>query len=217
MKINVTHSFANQNAFANPNPWGNSHEKFLRTSTVIWRAIRHAGKRTDADSANDDATVSRKKSFQDLWNGSIWCLATFLCVNSRTWSWTILWPIPLKRHDATCSPAILWCVWLFSWKYTWGSCMVCVCVWRLNRRKTSNLGLSSMQGAQAHCGYLCQRSYSTMGEAEIDHLRVPALFDCCGKGLSREPQSQWQWLYFFTVATICYLLNLFYLIDMAKG
>ena len=35
----------------------------------------------------------------------------------------------------------------------------------------STLGL---QGAQAHCGYLCQRSYSTMGEAEIDHLRVPA-------------------------------------------
>ena len=32
------------------------------------------------------------------------------------------------------------------------------------------------QGAQAHCGYLCQRSYSTMGEAEIDHLRVPAIF-----------------------------------------
>ena len=31
-----------------------------------------------------------------------------------------------------------------------------------------------LQGAQAHCGYLCQRSYSTMGEAEIDHLRVPA-------------------------------------------
>ena len=31
-----------------------------------------------------------------------------------------------------------------------------------------------MQGAQAHCGYLCQRSYSTMGEAEIDHLHVPA-------------------------------------------
>ena len=32
-----------------------------------------------------------------------------------------------------------------------------------------------LQGAQAHCGYLCQRSYSTMGEAEIDHLRVPAI------------------------------------------
>ena len=31
-----------------------------------------------------------------------------------------------------------------------------------------------MQGAQAHRGYLCQRSCSTMGGAEIDHLRVPA-------------------------------------------
>ena len=30
------------------------------------------------------------------------------------------------------------------------------------------------QGAQAHRGYLCQRSCSTMGDAEIDHLRVPA-------------------------------------------
>ena len=26
--------------------------------------------------------------------------------------------------------------------------------------------------------------------AEIDYLRVPALFDCYGKGLSREPQQQ---------------------------
>ena len=32
-----------------------------------------------------------------------------------------------------------------------------------------------MQGAQAHCGYLCQRSYSTMGEAGADHPGVPAL------------------------------------------
>ena len=32
----------------------------------------------------------------------------------------------------------------------------------------------SKQGAQAHRGYLCQRSCSTMGDAEIDHLRVPA-------------------------------------------
>ena len=31
------------------------------------------------------------------------------------------------------------------------------------------------QGAQAHCGYLCQRSYSTMGEAQPDQLCVPAI------------------------------------------
>ena len=37
-------------------------------------------------------------------------------------------------------------------------------------------GLNFKQGAQSHWGYLCQRSYSTMGEAEIDHLRVPAIF-----------------------------------------
>ena len=30
-------------------------------------------------------------------------------------------------------------------------------------------------GAQAHCGYLCQRSYSTMGEAQPDQLCVPAI------------------------------------------
>ena len=57
----------------------------------------------------------------------------------------------------------------------------CVCVWTICIDvklllvvlvfPVSTLGL---QGAQAHCGYLCQRSYSTMGEAEIDHLRVPA-------------------------------------------
>ena len=47
-----------------------------------------------------------------------------------------------------------------------------------------------LQGAQAHCGYLCQRSYFTMVEAEIDHLRVPAFFDCHGKRLSQEPQQQ---------------------------
>ena len=34
------------------------------------------------------------------------------------------------------------------------------------------------QGAQAHRGYLCQRSCSTMGDAEIDHLRVPATNSC---------------------------------------
>ena len=57
-----------------------------------------------------------------------------------------------------------------------------VCVNHLNRCKTSFCCFSwicflpnnQLQGAQAHCGYLCQRSYSTMGEAEIDHLRVPA-------------------------------------------
>ena len=42
------------------------------------------------------------------------------------------------------------------------------------------------QGAQAHCGYLCQRSYSTMGEAEIDHLRAPALSEM-GRGSTQEP------------------------------
>ena len=72
-----------------------------------------------------------------------------------------------------------------------------------------------MQGAQAHCGYLCQRSYSTMGEADIDHLRVPALFDFHGKGPSREPQPQR--FYFYTVATIWSSLQLFYFADMAKG
>ena len=36
----------------------------------------------------------------------------------------------------------------------------------------------STEGAQAHRGYLCQRSCSRMGEAEIDHLRVPA--ETCG-------------------------------------
>ena len=66
----------------------------------------------------------------------------------------------------------------------------CVCVNHLNRYKTS-LGFHfgfhyNMQGAQAHCGYLCQQSYSTMGEAEIDLLRVPAIFRH-GIRLSPEP------------------------------
>ena len=42
------------------------------------------------------------------------------------------------------------------------------------------------QGAQAHCGYLCQRSYSTMGEAEIDHLHVPACRIATGKAQNRQ-------------------------------
>ena len=33
------------------------------------------------------------------------------------------------------------------------------------------------QGAQAHCGYLCQRSYSTMGEARLGQSCVPADLD----------------------------------------
>ena len=63
----------------------------------------------------------------------------------------------------------------------WLARVRCVCVWTICIDvklllvvlvfPVSTLGL---QGAQAHCGYLCQRSYSTMGEAEIDHLRVPA-------------------------------------------
>jgi hypothetical protein len=65
-----------------------------------------------------------------------------------------------------------------------------MCVYHLNRCKTSALtsfyipGISffNLQGAQAHCGYLCQRSYSTMGEAEIDHLRVPALLTVMARG-----------------------------------
>ena len=54
----------------------------------------------------------------------------------------------------------------------------------------STLGL---QGAQAHCGYLCQRSYSTMGEAEIDHLRVPApiFIFVNGDRLSQVPACRW--------------------------
>ena len=48
------------------------------------------------------------------------------------------------------------------------------------------------QGAQAHCGYLCQRSYSTMGKAEIDPLRAPAIFQFIvnGNRLSLEPASR---------------------------
>ena len=58
-----------------------------------------------------------------------------------------------------CFFCLFWCV------------CVCVCVCpplflRENKKQ---------QGAQAHCGYLCQRSYSTMGEAESDQLRVPAM------------------------------------------
>ena len=44
---------------------------------------------------------------------------------------------------------------------------ISVCVEHLNRCKTSTL-LPNLQGAQAYCGYLCQRSYSTMGEATGD-------------------------------------------------
>ena len=91
-----------------------------------------------------------------------------------------------------------------------GERVVCVCVSvnHLKRCKTSMFrsrfhdfeflrcdfmsfsNLNQKQGAQAHCGYLCQRSYSTMGEAEIDHLRVPAIFHRNGKGLSQVPQKQ---------------------------
>ena len=49
---------------------------------------------------------------------------------------------------------------------------MCVCVWTFSIEV--KLVRFLLQGAQAHCGYLCQRSYSTMGEAKIDHLRVPA-------------------------------------------
>ena len=74
---------------------------------------------------------------------------------------------------------------------------MCVCVNHLNGCKTSFCCFSwicflpnnQFQKAQAHCGYLCQRSYSTMGEAEIDHLHVPAFFQFIvdGNRLSPEP------------------------------
>ena len=57
---------------------------------------------------------------------------------------------------------------------------VCVCVNNLNRCKTCTVSFlkhfSILQGAQAHCGYLRQRSYSTMGEADIPCICVPAIF-----------------------------------------
>ena len=53
----------------------------------------------------------------------------------------------------------------------WRPC-VCVCHTLFLRVKRN---FRHKQGAQAHCGYLCQRSYSTMGEAESDQLRVPAM------------------------------------------
>ena len=49
---------------------------------------------------------------------------------------------------------------------------VCVCVCVCTHLET---GWIFEQGAQAHCGYLCQRSYSTMGEAQPDQLCVPAI------------------------------------------
>ena len=79
------------------------------------------------------------------------------------------WSKPTKFVVYYCVSHII-CIYIY----------MCVCVDHLHRCKTS-FGCScfpvstlGLQGAQAHCGYLCQRSYSTMGEAEIDHLRVPA-------------------------------------------
>ena len=62
---------------------------------------------------------------------------------------------------------------------------------------------TSEQGAQAHCGYLCQRSYSTMGEAEIDHLRVPASRIATGQAKNRQVE--------FHVC--CYYFILFYFVS----
>ena len=52
--------------------------------------------------------------------------------------------------------------------------LLCVCHTLFLRVFQRLSNSSSQQGAQAHRGYLCQRSCSTMGDAEIDHLRVPA-------------------------------------------
>ena len=52
---------------------------------------------------------------------------------------------------------------------------VCVCVCHPLSQE-----FSQSRAQQAHRGYLCQRSCSAMGDAEIDHLRVPAeLFTRC--------------------------------------
>ena len=50
-------------------------------------------------------------------------------------------------------------------------CAACVCV----PLGVTGVQLDLLQGAQAHRGYLFPQSCSTIGEAEIDHLRVPAL------------------------------------------
>ena len=49
---------------------------------------------------------------------------------------------------------------------------------RANRRLVFKSRERGAQADQADCGYLCQRSCSTMREAEIDRPRVPA--DICG-------------------------------------
>ena len=89
------------------------------------------------------------------------------------------------------------CVCKFMYLYIYIYVYICVCVDHLNGCKTSFCCFSwisflpnnQFQKAQAHCGYLCQRNYSTMGEAEIDHLRVPAFFQFIvdGNRLSPEP------------------------------
>ena len=85
------------------------------------------------------------------------------------------------------------CIYIYVYIYIY----MCVCVDHLNGCKTSFCCFSwisflpnnQFQKAQAHCGYLCQRNYSTMGEAEIDHLPVPAFFQFIvdGNRLSPEP------------------------------
>ena len=52
---------------------------------------------------------------------------------------------------------------------------LCMCVKPLESKGAFR---SIQQGAQAHRGYLSQRSCFTMGEAETDHLCIPA--DICG-------------------------------------
>ena len=68
---------------------------------------------------------------------------------------------------------------LFNWPRCVCVCVrVCVCV-KAPRNTVLHLEIALWQkqerGAQAHCGYLCQRSYSTMGEAQPDQLCVPAI------------------------------------------
>ena len=97
----------------------------------------------------------------------------------------------------------------------------CVCVTHLNRCKGFILVQLTIclfqQGRAAPLAYCTQRSYCHWWEGEADHLPVPAesslnCWTSCpfqflqsvlvnGKGLSQVPPIQW--LYFFTVATIC--------------
>ena len=72
---------------------------------------------------------------------------------------------------AGCVCGCVWNVWIDVKLLT---VFVHVFTWRFGFSFIERVWIS-LQGAQAHCGYLCQRSYSTMGEAEIDHLRVPAI------------------------------------------